>query len=249
MVSAKRSELTPAEKSKDGKTNAVVHNLNGQKLGRKGRDTRERIIAATQELLSEVPLEQVSLSAVARKVPLGMSSLYLYFTDLTELLLAVLEPVMATAEEAFMARLRERWPDEPLYDQCLGFLRAYYAFWDRNSPILHLRNQMADRKDIRMMHARVRAAQPVMRLFVHQMDQDVEVPGTAPYGMASVLYTGIERVVTIATDHELQVALRSGVTPPVQNWLLSEARLLELALRDYRALAKAGLSVPDWPAH
>jgi hypothetical protein len=55
--------------------------------------------------------------------------------------------------------------------------------------------------------------------------------------------------VTIATDNELQAALQSGVTPPVQNWLLSEARLLELALKDYRALAKEGRSVPDWPTH
>lgn len=249
MVSAKRSEAASPEKGKDSKTGVLVHNLNGQKLGRKGRDTRQRIIAATEDLLREVPLEQVSLSAVARKVPLRMSSLYLYFTDLTELLMAVLEPVMATAEQSFMARLRERWPDDTLYDHCLDFLRAYYGFWDRNSAILHLRNQMADRKDIRMMHARVRAAQPVMRLFVAQMDQDTEVPGTAPYGMASVLYTGIERVVTIATDNELQQALQSGVTPPVQNWLLSEARLLELALKDYRALARDGRSVPDWPAH
>jgi AcrR family transcriptional regulator len=237
MVSAKRSATTAPERSRDAKAPVLIHNLNGQKLGRKGRDTRQRIITATEELLSEMPLEQVSLSAVARKVPLRMSSLYLYFADLTELLLAVLEPVMAKAEESFLAQMRERWPDESLYDHCLKFLQAYHAFWDRNSPILHLRNQLADRKDIRMMHARVRAAQPVIGLIVEQMDHGDEPPGTAAYGMASVLYTGIERVVTIATDKELQIALQSGVTPPVDRWLLSEARLLELGLRDYRATA------------
>ena len=238
MVSAKSTATTmPADRGRDVKPPALIHNLNGQKLGRKGRDTRQRIIAATEELLSEMPLEQISLSAVARKVPLRMSSLYLYFADLTELLLAVLEPVMTKAEDAFLAQMRHRWPDDGLYDHCLAFLHAYHGFWDKNSPILHLRNQLADRKDLRMMHARVRAAQPVIRLIVEQMDHGHEAPGTPAYGMASVLYTGIERVVTIATDKELQVALQSGVTPPVDRWLLSEARLLELGLRDYRATA------------
>lgn len=238
MVSAKSSATTAPERSRDARpAPALIHNLNGQKLGRKGRDTRQRIIAATEELLSEMPLEQISLSAVARKVPLRMSSLYLYFADLTELLLAVLEPVMATAEDAFIAQMRQRWPDEGLYDHCLKFLQAYHGFWDRNSPILHLRNQLADRKDLRMMHARVHAAQPVIKLIVEQMDHGNEAPGTPAYGMASVLYTGIERVVTIGTDKELQVALQSGVTPPVDRWLLSEARLLELGIRDYRATA------------
>lgn len=239
MESAKKSVAAASLRTKDTKSSAIVHNLNGQRLGRKGRDTRQRIIAAAQELLSDPAAEPISLSAVARKVPLGMSSLYLYFTDLTELLLAVLEPAMAMAEEAFIAKLRQRWPDETLHEHCLDFLRAYFSFWFQHSPILHLRNQMADRKDIRMMHERVRVAQPVIRLFVEQMDHDADIPRTAAFGMASVLYTGIERVVTIATDNELQVALQSGVTPPVQNWLLSEARLLELGIRDYRALAAA----------
>jgi AcrR family transcriptional regulator len=238
MVSAKRTATTtPSEKPRDAKPPALLHNLNGQRLGRKGRDTRQRIIAATEELLSEVSLEQISLSAVARKVPLRMSSLYLYFADLTELLLAVLEPVMATAEDAFMAQLRQRWPDEGLYDHCLTFVRAFHGFWDRNSPILHLRNQLADRKDLRMMHARVHAAQPVLRLIVNQMDLGDDAPSSGALGMASVLYTGIERVVTIATDKELLSTLESGMSPPVHRWLLSEARLLELGIRDYRTMA------------
>jgi len=72
----------------------LSHNLNGQRLGRKGRDTRARILAATNELLAGPIDTPISLSAVARQASLGMTSLYQYFTDLTELLLALLEPLM-----------------------------------------------------------------------------------------------------------------------------------------------------------
>src|SRR3546814_11955977 len=57
----------------------VSHNLNGQKLGRKGRITRERILAAAIELIDS-PEEAVTLSAVARRASLGMTTLYNYFT-------------------------------------------------------------------------------------------------------------------------------------------------------------------------
>ncbi len=217
---------------------ALSHNLNGQRLGRKGRDTRDRIIAVTNELLAGSLDTPISLSAVARQASLGMTSLYVYFTDLTELLLAVLEPLTAEAEDTYLRHLRERWPDESLNAHCLEFVTALHGFWHRNSMILHLRNSMADQRDERMMIHRVHAAQPVIGLLISQMDQDPGVPGTPAAGMATVLYTGIERVVTIATDRILPTVLPGAFSPNVRNFLRAESRLLELGIREFRAEAK-----------
>ncbi|MBY0422061.1 MAG: TetR/AcrR family transcriptional regulator [Parvularculaceae bacterium] len=218
---------------------ALSHNLNGQKLGRKGRVTRERILSATREVLAETPAVPISLSAVARRASLGMTSLYVYFNDLTELLLAVLEPVMATAEDDYVGALRRRWPDETLHEECLAFATAFYAFWERNARILHLRNSMADQYDRRMMMHRVRSAQPIIRLLVEQMDQDPDASGSPASGMATVLYTGIERVVTISTDASLREIhneiFQTEAVPNVRNFLRAEARLLEIGIREFRA--------------
>ncbi len=213
---------------------ALSHNLNGQRLGRKGRDTRERIIAATCTLLDGPQTQPITLSAVARKVSLGMTSLYSYFSDLTELLLAVLEPVMMEAEAAYVGRLRERWPDAGLYDHCFDFLTAYHGFWQRNARLLHLRNTMADQQDERMAQHRVAAASPVIQLFVHQMGQEPTALRSPAFGMATVLYSGIERVVNVATDANLQSLLRSNFSSNIDHYLQSEARLLELGIREYR---------------
>ena len=53
----------------------LSHNLNGQRLGRKGRDTRERIIAAAQEILTE-PIEDglITLSEVARRASIAAAA-------------------------------------------------------------------------------------------------------------------------------------------------------------------------------
>jgi AcrR family transcriptional regulator len=214
--------------------NDVSHNLNGQRLGRKGKGTRERILTACAALLADPEETPLSMSAVARRADLGMTSLYNYFADLTELLLAVLEPVMATAEEGFLAILREPWPDGDIGVHCHAFLEAYFAFWSRHSRLLHLRNAMADSRDERMLIHRVHSTQPLIALFVTQMGGDGADMASPLRGMATVLMTGIERTVTVATDPGLTGLFGPGQRRDRDHYLLPEARLMELAIRDTR---------------
>jgi AcrR family transcriptional regulator len=214
--------------------NDVSHNLNGQRLGRKGKGTRERILTACAALLADPEEVPISMSAVARRADLGMTSLYNYFTDLTEMLLAVLEPVMATAEEGFLAILREPWPDAELGARCRAFLEAYFSFWAQHSRLLHLRNAMADNRDERMLIHRVHSTQPLIALLVTQMGGEGSDMASALRGMATVLMTGIERTVTVATDPGLTDLFGPGYRRDRNHYLLPEARLMELAIRDTR---------------
>lgn len=217
----------------------VSRNLNGQRIGPKGRVTRERIIASAAALVAAGDGGAISLSAVARHASLGMTSVYVYFNDLTEVLLAVLEPVMAEAEAAFLGRLRLRWPDEELPERCLDFVRSYHDFWEHNAPILHLRNRMADGHDERMLVQRVEATRPIIRLLVGQMDGNPLDEESATSAMASMLMTGIERAATVATDVAFAKQLQaSGGPPKLPRFQLPAARLLELGIRDRRALAE-----------
>lgn len=216
----------------------VSHNLLGQKLGRKGRITRERILAATAELLAESPDTPISLSAVARRASLGMTSLYLYFSDLTELLLAVLKPIMERTGEpgGHIDLLREYWPDAELDARCRAFIEAYYAFWTQHSRILHLRNSMADQYDERMIGARIRSARPMIGYLRSQLVVQPEGPtGPLADDMASVLITGIERAVTVATDPITPNLIARQFGPRHTNVVDPLARLVTLAVRDCRA--------------
>lgn len=211
-------------------------NLNGQRLGRKGRDTRDRILSAAREVLADND-EPFTLSAVARRASLGMTSLYAYFSDLTELTLALLEPVMAQAEDSYVAPLRVRWPDDALFDRALTFVTGFHAFWQANSRVLHLRNTLSDAQDRRMMTHRVASARPVVRLLVGQMGEDTNATGSPASAMATVLYTGIERVVTVATDTVLPTLMPERFMPNVDHYLTAEAQLLEAGIAHYRSRA------------
>ena len=53
----------------------VSHNLNGQRLGRKGRDTRARIIAVAQEIIADSPEAMMPPMASALLEPASTRSL------------------------------------------------------------------------------------------------------------------------------------------------------------------------------
>ena len=216
---------------------SISHNLNGQKLGRKGRITRERVLAAAIELIEE-PEAPFTLGSVARKASLGMTSLYNYFTDLTELLLAMLEPVMATAENAYLACLREPWPDEELYDRCYGFVRRYHGFWLRHSRLLHMRNALADQQDLRMMQHRIDSSRPVIELLGRQMRIELLSRGHNA-SMATMVMIGIERSITLVTDRELRRLIHMGPEVSEDRYLIPGAKLMEFAIREGRAEAAA----------
>lgn len=212
---------------------SISHNLNGQKLGRKGRVTRERILSAAIELIDSSD-EPFTLSAVARKASLGMTSLYNYFTDLTELLLAVLEPVMVTAEESYISVLRERWPDEQLFEHCYGFVRRYHDFWLRHSRLLHMRNALADQQDRRMMRHRIDSTRPIIGLLVRQMGIEMLAPGPDT-SLATMVMIGVERSITLVTDRELRRLVEMGPEVSEDRYLVPGARLMEFAIRDARS--------------
>ncbi|MEY2942244.1 MAG: hypothetical protein RLY97_258 [Pseudomonadota bacterium] len=235
MVRQSTLRLVEAEPSFEHDGSALSHNLNGQKLGRKGRDTRERILAAAMRLLAGADKEApMSMSAVAREASLGMTSLYNYFADLSELLLAVLEPVMASAEGAYLAPLRQPWSDTELGQRCGEFVSAYHAYWTKHTRLLHLRNAMSDQQDQRMILARIAATQPIIGLLVRQMGGNPDERNGAAHATATVLMIGVERAITISTDDALPVRMAMEIRHDQGHFLRPCARMMELAIRDMR---------------
>lgn len=215
----------------------VSRNLTGQRLGRKGQETRERIVAAAERLIADPDGPPILLTNIAREAGIRLTNLYLYFPDFEELLLVVLKRVMETAESAYLDMLRTRWPDEDLGQHCTTFLWAHYRFWRTHARLLHMRNRVAD-TDVRLLEYRQEATQPLLDLLVFQMASDGG-DLAAPRMMATVVLTGFERVATVVTaPHFRQSVARSEGEDPdlVTSGLIdTEAHLLELAIRDRRA--------------
>lgn len=222
-----------------GKARAeITHNLVGQRLGRKGQETRDRIVAAMARLLQADDDAPITLSAVAREASIGMSTLYLYFPDLGELALAVMARTVKETDPAFIEHLDEFWADAVLADRVATFANAHFAFWEKNARLLHLHNSFADARDLRFVRYRQRTTAPVRAMLVRQMGAQ---PGACPAlyeDCATVMLAGLERVASIVINPDF--AMLAGVERPeerrryVDRLALAEARLMEALIRDMR---------------
>lgn len=217
---------------------AIATNLQGQKLGQKGRITRDRIIAATRELIEEPNGEDLSISAVARRTGLRVSSIYNYFPDLSDLFMTVLEPVMEQAQELYLGVLRDYWPDDELDACCLRFVEAFHQFWEQNVRLLHVRNILAQQHDQRVLAHRIFSARNTVQLLQAQMGTPTEQGETTAQDLASVLYAGMERVVTIVSDELLDAPYPPNIERRFGAHTLKQlARVLTLSIRDQRRQA------------
>lgn len=222
---------------------APAYNLVGQKLGRKGLETRERIMSAMLSLLERDEEGQVTLTAVAREASVGMTTLYLYFPDIGELLLAVLARVIDSAGAAYLGTLRERWSDEELERSAFAFIDAHHRFWNRNARVLHLRNAMAEAKDQRFLDVRKQQSVPVVELLVAQMADSNGAGDEQTRVLATILVMGLERIGSVATNpvmfEHVEPAPLSSDPSHLHALIRGEARILTLTIRDERARLRA----------
>jgi len=219
-------------------------NLSGQRLGRKGRETRSRIITAVGRLVGGPNAQPLSLSAIARETSVTMTTLYLYFADLEELVLAALEPVVADLHP-LVAMLETRWPDEHLGACCVKFIDAYAEYWAKHRRMLHLRNKFAAGRDVRFYQLQLRSSRPLLNALARQMDGDGERLGSPLY-TAGFLLAGVEYLATVLTDQDVHYMIydsfAKGLEEPVLSQArIAEARVLELAIRDQRERIAKGL--------
>lgn len=210
-------------------------NLQGQRLGRKGRITRDRIIAVTRELIDDPDSEDLSISAVARRAQLRVSSIYNYFPDLSDLFMTVMEPVIREAQVGYLQVLEEYWPDDQLDEKCAEFVEAFHLFWEENVRMLHVRNSLAQQHDPRVLSQRINSARRVVKLLALQMGSSAEKEWGDEQDMASVLYAGLERVVTVVSDELLKAPYPNHIERRFgKHTLKQQSRLLALAIRDER---------------
>lgn len=217
---------------------AVSHNLVGQRLGRKGQATRERILDAMLRLLADPDGPPVTLTSVAREAGIGLSNLYLYFPDLGELLLAALRKVTEDTDSEHVDKLRRRWPDANLEGACRDFLAAHFGFWQRHARLLHMRNAMADANDLRILGYRQSATQPLLTLLAAQMAREGSEPERRHSDLATVLFTGLERMATVLThgNYDLISSHMDSAdrTAHAERLLDAEAKVMALTLRAAR---------------
>lgn len=174
-------------------------NKQGQMLGRKGQETRARLMDAARRLLltqSPVEITAVSIAAEANTSP---ASFYMYFDDTKDILFALSE--LAGQDMASIhVMLDEPWATDNLEMHTRKFTEAFYEVWAKHREILRFRNLEADRGDPRFEELRMNTYMPFIEKFTQRIIAVNPPQGSRKrgdiYAEASILHSAMERLAT-----------------------------------------------------
>lgn len=135
-------------------------------LGRKGRETRQRLMADARNLLDSCWPMDLTAAAAARHAGMASATFYLYFRDVRDLLLASDETatieMVATFNQSTLFNDRSR-----IGEDSTAFIEMLRHWWDRHGVILQYRAMEADRGEERFRLQREWSASAVLdRLFL-----------------------------------------------------------------------------------
>ena len=144
-------------------------NKDGQAIGRKGAESRARLLEATRALLAELPsARKLTASSIARAAGLASQTFYLYFDDVEEILLS-LSAAASEDTAGIIAALDAPWDLAAPRNYTTLVVEAFYQYWDRHRSILNIRNYMSDRGDEPFAKVRNESALPIISKIAARM--------------------------------------------------------------------------------
>lgn len=171
-------------------------NKHGQALGLKGEQSRQRIVNAARVQIAKAPATRITASEVAREAGLASQTFYLYFKDIDEVLLMLSEEAAADLGDVYQSLAKEWEPHSPA-EQSKRFIDSLMAYWDRNRPVLNMRNFLADAGHPDFLRSRERAAMPIVNLMTdrimdaHASDQ---LDRRKAFARSVIIFSAIERL-------------------------------------------------------
>lgn len=218
----------------------VITNKQGQILGRKGRETRAKLMNATRRLLlthSPVELPAVAIAAAAGTSP---ASFYMYFDDTKDILYALGEEA-GRDMVAVKALFDEPWDNDKLEEHAAAVIQALNAVWAAHRQVLRFRNTESSRGDVRFEELRMNTFIPFIQGFAQRILACNPAHGTRrradAYAEASILHGAMEHLA--ATDPEVTERYLGA-----QRINANMARMVALVMRGDRAAAETQTPTP-----
>lgn len=124
-------------------TGSMIHNKQGQALGRKGLEMRRRLLDAARDLAGAGRPRDLTASGIARAAGTASQRFYAYFADVDDALLALYEETCA--EFSQVVRVVEEAPSDVAPDALArDLVENFMAYWNRHRPILTICHFLAD---------------------------------------------------------------------------------------------------------
>jgi AcrR family transcriptional regulator len=149
-------------------TDAAIVNLNfepvattdGRLAGERGRQTRQRLLDATVELLSTTSWRSVKVTDIARQAQTSPATFYQYFANVEEAIRVLAEGMVD--EAAQLAELvGGDWSEDTSWDTARTVTEGFLAYWEDNRAVFRVVDLATEEGDRELRGIRVRALNAV----------------------------------------------------------------------------------------
>ena len=188
--------------------------LDGRAIGKRGAQTRRRLLDATAKLLEDHGLRDLRVVDIARAVGSSPATFYQYCHDVEDAVLALAAEVgedLAPIGDA----LARSWQNDDGLDATRVLVARFIDYWDTHRAVLRTRNLTAQEGDPRFREIRNRSLEPLREGIATKIvdAQDAGRVGRelSPVAAASALCAMIERMAAFHGDLEPFGASREDV--------------------------------------
>ncbi len=169
----------------------------GRPLGPRALHTRQRLLDATEQLLGERSVRDISVVEIARKAGTSPATFYQYFKDVSEATLRLAEQA-ADEMPALLQLIEGSWQGRRGLETARAIVEAFVRHWDAHRAVLLVRNLAADEGDRRFTKVRREALAPVIEHLARKVAESQAsgriAPDVHPYAAAAALASVLERL-------------------------------------------------------
>jgi AcrR family transcriptional regulator len=177
---------------------------NGRVLGARAKETRDRLMRATAELLGKRKVRELRVVEVARAVGSSPATFYQYFKDVEDV---VLQLARAASDEmpAVVELIDRDWTGEDGIRYARDVVEQFIQHWDQHRDVLRVRNLASEEGDRRFQKVRSDALSPVLLALARKLEQreGERAAELHPHAAAAALAAILERLA--AFHNELAV--------------------------------------------
>jgi AcrR family transcriptional regulator len=161
--------------------------VDGRVPGRRGLATRGKLIDCTIRLLATTPYRDLKITDITRAAGTSPATLYQYFVDLEDLLLAVADRAAEDALALVDLMSDPRWKGAGGVLSAEALVDGFLGFWRTHRPTLRVVDLLSTEGDKRFRHKRVMILNPLTRSLAAAIERVNPDAGVDPMAMAGVL--------------------------------------------------------------
>jgi len=155
--------------------------------GRRGLATRRKLIDCTIKLLATTPYRDLKITDITRAAGTSPATLYQYFVDLEDVLLAVAQQVSEEALQLVDLITDRPWKGAGGVRSAEELVDGFLDFWRTHRPTLRVVDLLSTEGDKRFRHQRVVMLNAITKSLATEIQRLTPEGGVDAMAMAGVL--------------------------------------------------------------